>query len=644
MSWDDDLEPPHLNIAAYSDSPLRVLAGPGTGKTFAIMRRISRLLEDGENPKGILLVTFTRVAAKDLVRKISELEIEGEDDIVTTTLHSFSFSMLQREQVIEATNRTPRPLLEFEKDPLLHDLKYQGLGGIKDLRKNITAYESAWAKLQHDEPGWTQTDQEREFEQKLVSWLKFHESILIGELIPIALQYLRYNPASPYKIKFDHIIVDEYQDLNKAEQVLIDILAEGSNLSIVGDDDQSIYGFKYAHPEGIRTFDSTHSNTHDEILVDCRRCPKSIVRVAQELISRNNRYPKDLYEVSDMIEGKIHVLQWNGMRAEAKGIAQIIKYYLNNEGISPGEVLILAQRKDIANMISEELDSLNLKTINSYNDEILKGNRIGQERFILLNLIANPEDKVALRWWLGYIPGSKYQKWRVKHYSILRSYCEESGDSPSKALEKMSTGRLDLKGCTPLIDRYLKLIDNKSGIENKIGLELVNACFPDDIEMCRDIRDLLLGLLKEDMTPKELFKILVEKISKPDTPQKRSEIHIMSLHKAKGLEADLIIIPSCIEGLIPRIDSEKTPIEQLQELEEARRLFYVGITRTKKVLVLSSFLYINDGLAKRTNIKHRMIKEGLAKVQSSTFLRELGSSCPASIKGEDFIQIRGIAT
>ncbi|MDW7727155.1 MAG: ATP-dependent helicase [Candidatus Methanoperedens sp.] len=460
--------------------------------------------------------------------------------------------------------------------------------------------------------------------------------MLIGELIPIALEYLRYNPASPYKVKFNHIIVDEYQDLNKAEQVLIDHLAEGSNLSIVGDDDQSIYGFKYAHPEGIRTFDSTHSNTHDEILVDCRRCPKSIVRVAKELISRNTRYPKDLYEVSDMTDGEIHLLQWKGMKAEAKGVSQIINYYLDNEGISPGEVLILAQRKDIAHLISEELDNLNLKTINSYDDEILKGNKIAQERFILLNLIANPEDKVAFRCWLGY----PNQDWRAKPYSILRSHCEENGDSPFKTLEKMSSGRLDLAGCTPLIDRYVELIDNKSDIENKKGLELVNACFPDDIEECRNIRDLSLGILKENMVPKELFKILVEKISKPEIPQKRSEIHIMSLHKSKGLEADLIIIPSCVEGLIPRIDNEKTLAEQQQELEEARRLFYVGITRTKKVLILSSFLYLNAGKAKGANIKHRRIKEGLAKVQSSTFLRELGSSCPAPIKGEDFIKIK----
>ncbi|RZN33018.1 MAG: ATP-dependent helicase [Methanosarcinales archaeon] len=282
---------------------MRVLAGPGTGKTFAIMKRVSRLLEECENPKDILLVTFTRMAAKDLVKKISELGIAEADNLVAKTLHSLSFSMLQSEQVIEATGRNPRTLLKFEMNPLVRDLKHQRLGKIRDLRKNIKAYESAWARLQRDEPGWTQSDKDKEFEQKMESWLRFHESMLIGEVIPIALQYLRYDPESPYRRKFKHVVVDEYQDLNKAEQVLIDLLAGGANLTVAGDDGQSIYAFKYAHQDGIKDFDLSHSNTHDEVLDDCRRCPKLIVRIAKELISRNNRYPKELHEMPDKPDG-----------------------------------------------------------------------------------------------------------------------------------------------------------------------------------------------------------------------------------------------------------------------------------------------------------------------------------------------------
>jgi superfamily I DNA/RNA helicase len=614
MAWNDDLNPPHRDVAAYPDSPLRVLAGPGTGKTFAIMRRVSRLLEEGENPKDILLVTFTRMAAKDLVGKISELGIAEADNVVAKTLHSLSFSMLQSEQVIEATGRNPRTLLKFEVNPLVHDLKHQGLGKILDLRKNIKAYESAWARLQRDEPGWTQSDEDREFEQKLESWLRFHESMLIGEVIPIALQYLRDNPESPYRGKFKHVIVDEYQDLNKAEQVLIDLLADGANLTVSGDDDQSIYAFKYAHPEGIKDFDLSHSNTHDEVLNDCKRCPKLIVRIAKELISRNDRYPKELHEMPDKPDGEIHTLQWNGQRKEAEGLAKIIKYYVENRGIETGKILILAQRRDIANMIFEELQNLTLGVNNYYTDDLLN-KEITQERFTLLNLMADPEDMVALRYWLGR--GSV--NWRAKPYSLLREHCERSGDSPSRALEKMSDGILQLDRCKPLIDRYSELIKNKADIGDTVGIDLVNQLFPEDIDECSQLRKIASGMVEKDTTPEQLLERLRDELTHPVIPHERTEISIMSLHKAKGLEADLVVIASCIEGLIPSIDEKETFDEQQRQLEENRRLFYVGITRT----------------AKRMKIKHS-VSGNVAKVQSSRFLRELGPSCPTPIRGEQF--------
>ena len=124
------------------------------------------------------------------------------------------------------------------------------------------------------------------------------------------------------------------QDLNKAEQVLIQHLVENeNNLCVAGDDDQSIYGFKYAHPDGIKNFDSVYPTTHDEVLTECRRCPKNIVRIAKELIAKNNRYPKVLTEKSDNMDGEIHILQWNGPKKEAEGIGKIVKHFIKREGI-----------------------------------------------------------------------------------------------------------------------------------------------------------------------------------------------------------------------------------------------------------------------------------------------------------------------
>lgn len=112
------------------------------------------------------------------------------------------------------------------------------------------------------EPGWPSDPIDQAFNAALVSWLRFHNAILIGELIPLALRFLRNNPASPHRSAFDHVIVDEYQDLNKAEQMLIDLMAENGSNVVVGDEDQSIYAFRHANPDGIRNFALTHEHTH----------------------------------------------------------------------------------------------------------------------------------------------------------------------------------------------------------------------------------------------------------------------------------------------------------------------------------------------------------------------------------------------
>ena len=109
--------------------------------------------------------------------------------------------------------------------------------------------------------------------------------MLMGEIVPVMLSYLRNNPLCPERGQFEHVIVDEFQDLNRAEQVLTDLLAEQAAVTIIGDEDQSIYSFKHAHPDGIVTFADAHPGTHDETLNVCRRCPTGVVALANSLIN-----------------------------------------------------------------------------------------------------------------------------------------------------------------------------------------------------------------------------------------------------------------------------------------------------------------------------------------------------------------------
>lgn len=127
--WDEGLEGPARRIAELDHTPMRVLAGPGTGKTFALMRRVARLLQDGATPNRMLVCTFTRTAARDLESELARLGVDGANEVRAGTLHAFCFRLLGKAEVLEATGRVPRPLLSFEERFLLEDLSGDGFGG-----------------------------------------------------------------------------------------------------------------------------------------------------------------------------------------------------------------------------------------------------------------------------------------------------------------------------------------------------------------------------------------------------------------------------------------------------------------------------------------------------------------------------------
>jgi DNA helicase II / ATP-dependent DNA helicase PcrA len=247
MSWNDNLEGEALEVARSQSKRLRVMAGPGTGKSYAMKKRIMRLIEDEQvKPDKILAVTFTRTAASDLKKEL-QLGIAGAEKIHAMTLHSFCFGLLNQKDVFDKLQRIPRPLKtfnskgspQFELSPLLADLDLvQNFGNKRAKFKIIKAFEAAWARTQNENL-WLKDEQDRLFHNEMERWLKIHDSMLIGELVPLALRYLQDNPASDIFDKYLHIIVDEYQDLNKAEQTLIDLLGEKSSISVVGDIYQS---------------------------------------------------------------------------------------------------------------------------------------------------------------------------------------------------------------------------------------------------------------------------------------------------------------------------------------------------------------------------------------------------------------------
>jgi DNA helicase II / ATP-dependent DNA helicase PcrA len=640
MAWDDELVGVARFIAATDETPLRVMAGPGTGKTFAMKRRVARLLEEGANARRILVVTFTRTAAADLVWELGCLDVEGCGDIRAGTLHAFCFSLLSRAEVLEHLGRHPRPIitfptsgvLQFEAAPLLQDLDNPvAFGPNRDRTRRIKAFEAAWARLQHEEPGWPANAVDEQFQESLLDWLRFHRAMLIGELVPEALRYLRGNPACAALEDFDHFIVDEYQDLNRAEQVLLDVLAGDNSFAIVGDQDQSIYSFRHAHPDGIMEFAGTHVPTHDEELVECRRCPRRVVRVADYLIRRN--YPPGtaprLLPLETNAEGEVHLVQWNSMATEGEGLAGFVQHLIADRECQPDDILILTPRRLIAYGIRDALLNLEIPVHSFYHEEALDSD-LAQRALCLLTLASNREDRVALRFWLGL--GSP--SWNAAEYARLRAHCEATGDTPVAALERLHGGHLPIPGTTRLLGRFGDLQLELEALEPLTGAALVDYLFPEDEEDVQLLREaaMLTGAIEDNMNHAQLREVLTTYVTQPEMPEIGAYVRIMSLYKSKGLTSKVVIVAGCNEGLIPTIDHNAPLVEQRRQLKEQRRLFYVAITRPRKILALSSFLRIERRTAYRIGV-HTRGRGAMLGTIASQFLAQLGPDAPDPVDG-----------
>lgn len=631
--WDEGLNGVHRDIAADPSPILHVLAGPGTGKTFAMMRRIARVLQDGIAPDRILAVSFTRTAAHDLREQLARLDVDGADDVRASTLHSLCFGILNSQDAFAFTGRTPRPLMSYEIDCLENDLAVS-FGGKKATRRLLAAYEAAWARLQRDIPGHAPTAQDQSFETALLAWLRFHAAMLIGEVVPLTLSFIKANPALPVLPSLSYVLVDEFQDLNKADQALARELALAASILVIGDDNQSIYSFRYAHPEGVRTFPSDVPGTVPYSISVCHRCPPNIVALSNALISHDphTSRPQPLLPDLSRANAEVHVVQHNTLADEIETTADFISHYLSqNPALPPGRVLVLTPRRFIGNAIKDALIARGRNALSYFQEDAL-AKEVAAEAFCLLSLLIAREDRASLRAWLGF--GSPDH--RQRPYARLRAYCESTSTGLSDALTALSFGNLAIPYSAPLVERWNALQVRLNALSNLSGLALVDALWPPANPALADIRAIAGAIALTNPTNENLLSDLREAITQPELPGSDSDIvQIMSLHKSKGLTRDVVVIAGCMAGTLPSIDPDDLLEVQNQQLEEQRRLFYVGITRATQVLVISAAaaLPLADALRGGATVSRKMYRDGQAYAVTAftPFLAELGPTAPTPV-------------
>jgi DNA helicase II / ATP-dependent DNA helicase PcrA len=636
--WDEGLEGEALRMAASQAARIKALSGPGTGKTFATMRRVHRLLAEGVPPECILVVTLTRTAAEDLKRALGKLGVEGADKVVARTLHSHCFSILSRARVLEATHVVPRILASFERTMMLRDIEGD-FGDLEDRRAQLLLYAASWARgAEGHAPGEPVEELDQQFQDQIIRWLRWHLAMLLEELVPQALRYLRLDPLAPELDEFDHVLVDEYQDLNRADMAVIDLLARGGSLSVVGDDDQSIYRFRHAFPEGIRNFEAD-----DEMeFTECRRCPKAVIHLANALVGRDPARAKaDLEPVDGSGEGEVHHVRFRSADNEADGLANFIARRIGQERVGAGDCLVLVNSRRHGRRIRHALVERGVAAETFFREEALDS-EMAREAITLLTLRLNPEDRVAQRAWLGIDQPDA----RAPAYRRIWAEADEAGIPVAEAMERIKSGDLQVPWSHKAVGRWDELMRRLGELE-PLGDDLdalIDALLPagdDDLESLRSAALLALRSRDEGTSLADFPMAVRYAISQPDVPFDAQYVRIMSLHRSKGLSAQLVAIAGMVDGVIPRDPPADATMDQQQaHREEQRRILYVGITRSSETLVLSSFAEVPFAEAMRFGARfgevRRRGEEVVVRTYASPLLAELGETLPDAVIGNDW--------
>jgi superfamily I DNA/RNA helicase len=323
--------------------------------------------------------------------------------------------------------------------------------------------------------------------------------------------------------------------------------------------------------------------------------------------------------------GEVYIVQWNSLQEEAEGLAVYVEDLITNCGYSAGDILILSPRRLIGQGIRGALVSLNVPSHSFYHEEALEDDS-AQVAFTLLTLLTDKQDRVALRFWLGF--GSP--SWRQGEYRVLRQYCERSGSSPWDAMEAIDAGALQLNHVGQLRQRFRLLKVKLGNLMGSAGPVLVDHLFPDQQPWAKPLREAAFLKVTDTTDAGKLLDVLRTSVTQPEMPEAGEFVRIMSLHKSKGLTSRVTIVVGCMQGLMPGILRDVTIDEQKAHLQEQRRLFYVAITRAQEILVLSSAIRLELQVAHKIGAR---VQTPGGRTFASSFIGELGPAAPVSQSG-----------
>lgn len=638
------LNPQQAEAVINTEGPMLIMAGAGSGKTKVLTCRVANLLQKGVRPYRILAITFTNKAAAEMRERVNNMSGPAAKDVWLFTFHAFCARFLRMEIdklpgyggnfAIYDTADSQNLIKQILKEMNLDDKRFQPSGILSRISnaKNALQDAAAFARQAGDFYEQKVADIYSRYEQKL----QLNNALDFDDLLMLSIKLLQENKEvrEKYQDRFDYLLVDEYQDTNHAQYLLTKFLAaKHRNICVVGDADQSIYGWRGADIQNILDFEKDYPDAKVIKLEQNYRSTQIILDAANAVIENNTgRKPKNLW-TENKSGADIIYFQAVDERDEARFVIEQLQNLQRTENKKLGDMAILYRTNTQSRIFEEML----IKSGISYN--MVGGLKFYERKEIkdiiaYLRVIFNPADSLSL---LRII---NVPKRGIGDASLakIQAYAAASNVSLFEAVSNAAA----IDG---LSSRFVSKLDDLSGII----FELMNLASEAPVEdlIDRVLRDTgYLEELENERTPQaqsridnlhELISVAQEFAASEeennlenflahvalvsdidDTELGEDAITLMTLHSSKGLEFPVVFLVGMEEGLFPHA---RTLMDET-EIEEERRLCYVGITRAKEKLFLSS-------------TKMRTIYGNTVTYPPSRFLQEIPAHLVKTIKRQE---------
>ncbi|MCI7668224.1 MAG: DNA helicase PcrA [Megasphaera elsdenii] len=607
----DTLNDRQCEAVKHTEGPLLITAGAGSGKTKVLTCRIAHLLELGVAPYRILAITFTNKAAKEMKERVTNLVGAQADSIWLSTFHSFCAKLLRFE--VDGFHGYTRNFTIYDssdqlvlvKDCLkklnLDDKQFmpRSVLGTISSAKNVLMDTKAFAAKASDFYEQKVADVYALYQEKL----RENNAVDFDDLLFLAVRLLQEKEEvrEKYQSRFQYILVDEYQDTNHAQYALTKILAaRWRNICVVGDADQSIYAWRGADIRNIIDFTRDYPDAASIKLEQNYRSTKTILHAANAVIDNNESRPKKTLWTENPAGNKIIHYQAQTEHDEADYIAGVIynRHEISHEPY--GDMAILFRTNAQSRVLEEKLMRYAIPYTMVGGTKFYDRKEI-KDVLAYLRLLYNPEDSLSLTRIIN-VPKRNIGATTMEH---VAAYAEEQGISLFEALSSTDEIPVTKRARTSLENFAAMIFDLLNDIEGKDVLSLIETVIKEtgygdmlDKEAEHDPQGEsrkenvgeFLSVAKDymDSNPDGNLQDFLENVALvsdvDDFESSDSKVTLMTLHAAKGLEFPVVFLTGLDEGLFPH---SRTLLDPAQ-VEEERRLAYVGITRAERQLYVTN--------------------------------------------------------